>query len=297
MSKLKMGSDFSDENQEDTTEGEVKKDSDEEKDENDTQSDSSTDENDETSDDDTQDGDEGSDEDLGDKDKLNALEGLRQTEKDLGKDVSDLDAEIDRRRQKISELRGQRRDKKNILKTIDDKIPESKDDDLSDIDPDSLQIIERVIKAKGYVSKDELGNITFEQHQKNAEKDFFAAHPEYLPANDADDALYTALTEELALYAKPKDPAQIAVIYSKAHKAVLDRFPDRFKVKPKINIADQKKNLVRNKGAGTGGGNSSGGGSSSKDNSSKGDKKLTDKQIASLRRGGWTEEDITRLNT
>lgn len=295
-----MGDDFSDENSGESTEKkEVKEGSEEEQDENDTQSDSSTDKN-YTDEDDADEGGEaaGDDNNKGEvkseEDKVKALEGLRQTETELGNDVSNLDKEIETRRQRITQLRKERRDRKDIINTIDTKIPDAKEDDLSDIDPESLKIVERVIKAKGYVSRDELGSITFEQQQKDAQTTFFEKHAEYLPENDKDDFLYNELKKELALYAKPSDPKLISQIYERAHKAVRDKFPTYFKTTNSVNLSDQKKNIVRNQGAGTGGGASSGGGSSA--GSSK-EGKLSPMQIEHLRAGGWTEEDIARLNS
>ena len=299
MSKLKMGDDFSDENSGESTEKkEVKEDSDEEKDENDTQSDSSTDENDTDEDDDDNKanatGNDGKVDVKSEEDKVKALEGLRQTETELGNDVSNLEKEIETRRQRITQLRKDRRDRKDIINTIDTKIPDAKEDDLSDIDPESLKIVERVIKAKGYVSRDELGSITFEQQQKDAQTNFFDKHAEYLPENDKDDFLYNELKKELTLYAKPSDPKLIQQIYERAHKAVRDKFPTYFKTTNSVNLTDQKKNIVRNQGAGTGGGASSGGGSSA--GSSK-EGKLSPTQIEHLRSGGWSEEDIARINS
>lgn len=222
--------------------------------------------------------------------KLKALEALRKQEDELGKDISDLDDEIERRRQSISQKRGERREKRDLVTKIGDKLPETEEDKLEDIDSTTLNILERYTKAKGLVPKSELEQYNYDSQHKTAEQSFYEKHTEYLPQNDKDDVLYNALKQELSLYARPSNPSLIAKLFEKAHAEVKKQYPRFFKestITEKVN-ANQRINS-----AALGGGNT--GGSTPKPN--KDAKNLSAMQIQALRQGGWSEEEISNLNS
>lgn len=221
------------------------------------------------------------------KAKLAALDALRKEEESLGKNLSELDIEIETRRKRISDLRAQRRDKKDIVERIDTKIPEATEDNLADIDKDTLTLLDRYTKAKGLVPKQELEKISFETSRKNSEKAFFNTHKEYLPANDPDDSLFTALKAELSLYVQPTDPEQIAQLFERAHAEVKKKFPTRFKT-PVATDTTAARERIKLQQMGSGGS-----GSGSQQKSSKAP--LSARQKDELLRGGWTEEEISKM--
>lgn len=239
------------------------------------------------------------------KSKEEILNSLLETEKDLDKNNSSIDVQIAEARKRLYQKRGLRRGKVEINKLIDSKFPDQEDedtDDLSDIDSDTLKVLERFTKAKGLVPKSELNQMTYKQIHKTSEETFYDTHKEYLPENDANDILYNALQEELALFAAPKDAKMIPKLFEKAHREVIKRFPDLFKKvetvskKENVNNEEDKKKSIRLKNAGLGGGNSGGSGSGGEtDNTSKKSVSLNSDQVASLRRGGWTEKEIQEL--
>lgn len=327
MSKLKLGNDFSDDGEKskpDAEESDEKTLGDESEDENENSSEaddgknneSSEDENDSDATDDDESEDDKSEEEDDSKDdgkkddkkptKDQELQGLLDTEKDLDTNLSDIDKKIKEAKDRISAKRKARREGRDLVETVDEKLPDTEEetDDLSDIDDETIKVLERFTKAKGLVPKSELIKESYQKQHKSAEASFYEAHPEYSAENDTDDALYNALKEELADFAAPSDAAKIPKIFEKAHQAVTLRYPDRFKKKdsPADKKQEDKKNdqtnkSVRLKNQSLGGGNSGGSGKGS-DNSGKSEKaSLSQLQIDHLRDGGWSDEDIKELQS
>ena len=339
MTKIKLGNDFTDdseaaknrseESDEKTTDDESEDEKDNSGDSDNSKKTSEDDEADESKDDDGDDADESddskddddseddkkSDDDSDSKDdaddsdkkpdKAKVLKGLLETEKDLDKTTGDVDSEIAAAKQRIAQKRTDRRAKRDLVETIDEKFPdtdkEEETDDLSDIDPETLKVLDRFTKAKGLVPKSELAKMNYQDQHKVAQDAFYAAHPEYLPDNDTDDTLYKALKSELAQFAAPKDPKLIPALFAKAHKLVVDQYPDKFKTSKKTDtdkkdVSDSDKSKsVRLKTAGLGGKSSSGGGDAGKKSNDAGKKSFSPEQIRALEDGGWTPEEIKNL--
>ena len=238
------------------------------------------------------------------EDKRKELQGLLGTEKALDEDVVGLDEQIKAARTRISQRRGERREKRDLTQSIDSALPpEETPDDLSDIDPETLKVLDRFTKAKGLVPKSELSQMTYQSAHKTAEDAFYESHPEYKPENDDNDLLYNALKTELSLYSTPKDAKLIPKLFEKAHSEVRKLYPDKFKktAPDKKEISEDTKAAAgRIKKQQTGGGpsgGSSGGGSTSSKTVSGTAKTFTDVQITALKDGGWSDEDIKRLTT
>lgn len=310
MQKMNLGNDFSEEEgggDSSTEEAEETKSSEEEGDENENSTDNANSENnEENSDDEEEEGsdDEGEEPEKTDEEKQRELQGLLDTEKSLDTDGATLDEKIAAARTRIAQKRGDRRVKRDLVETIETTIPpEEETDDLSDVDPDTLKLLERFTKAKGLVPASELKNMTYAEAHKASEGAFFEAHPEYKPENDADDTLYLALKEELKNYSKPADPKKISELFEKAHREVARLYPDKFKTQSSTEKKVEKKPVdgktkaasvrLKNQGLGGGSGGSKGGGSKGGADTAK--KELSSEQITALRDGGWSEDDIKRL--
>ncbi len=229
------------------------------------------------------------------------LQGLLDAEKKLDDDNTDIKDRIELARKRISDKRKDRREGRDLVESIDSAVPSESDtqDDLSDIDPDTMKVLDRYTKARGLVPKSELKNMSYKEKHEDAQSAFYSAHPEYLPENDTEDLLYKALKTELSLYAAPTDAKQIPKLFEKAHKAVSDLYPNKFKAAKKtvvVNKQDiQKKSELIKKQA-LGGGSGGGGGSGTRSSiSGKSVKNFDSQQIQALRDGGWSDEDIKDL--
>jgi hypothetical protein len=317
MNTLKLGNDFSDngeQNSKDIEESDEKTLDEESEDENENsgdpdntkneedKSDDSSSEKEDNTDDDS-DGKSKSDKQT-DEDKLKILQGLKKTEEDLDHDVSEIDIQIAEAKKRISQKRQERRDKKGIVEIADEKFPDTEEetDDLSDIDPDTIKLLERFTKAKGLVPKSELIKTSFQEKHKQAESSFYETHKEYLPENDPDDFLYKELKKELSFFSAPKDPSLIPALFERAHKLVMQNYPDKFKSSKEVKSTDKKvdkddqiNKSVRLKNASLGGGSSGGSGSGDSDKGSS-KKSLDTAQIRALQDGGWSDEEIKNLS-
>lgn len=228
--------------------------------------------------------------------KQKELQGLLDTEKEIGADNSEIDAKIAAARTRISQMRKDRRDKRELVRVVDANLPEEENvDDLADIDPDTIKLLERFTKAKGLVPKSELRQMSYSDAHKTSEKQFFETHPEYLPDNDTDNTLYDAIKSELSDYVAPKDSSKIPELFEKAHREVLRRYPERFSksTKNEKNNEDIKNASVRIKSQGLGGGTGGGGGKGG--SPAKSTKTFSDAQIRAMQEGGWTDEEIKEL--
>lgn len=185
-------------------------------------------------------------------------------------------------RGQVSEQRSRRRElRRQERESSEKEEPKDPVDDLSDIDEESRSAVERLLKAGGYVKREEMASINFENTFKVSEDAFFKTHKEYLPDNDADDVLYDALQDEVSKYAKPKDPVQIAKLFENAHIIVQARFPSRFsEPEPQSNRAEVA---------------ALSGGRAGVVSTPKAKKSLTKEQVEKFRQMGWNDEDIKEL--
>ena len=171
----------------------------------------------------------------------------------------------------ISELKGQKRQiKQDKLDIIQDRI-----DELKDLHPDDVSTIERVLKAKGLMTKDEANKMFYESVKDEELNKFLDVYPEYKPENDPGDANWTALQRELGFYRMPENPRQVREILERAHRSIV-RVPND------LNIPVRKRQ-VEVASAGTGG----------MQRSSPTGNKLSPEKRAMLK--GFTEEEIQAM--
>lgn len=130
--------------------------------------------------------------------------------------VTGLEAEKAKLLVEISALRGTRREiKQDALIKVQDKL-----DDLQDVNPSDVELIEKVLKTKGYVKKDDVLQLTYEEVKNQELKGFLDKYPEYKPENDSNDLKWSALQREFGEYARPSDPHRIGYLLEKAHKGI-----------------------------------------------------------------------------
>lgn len=191
---------------------------------------------------------------------LTEIEGLRDARKELIYELKDL--------------RGQKRElKEQELKAVDDKI-----DDLNDLNPDDVILIDRIIKAKGYVAKEEVDKRFFEE-KKNAQIDkFFKEFPEYNETNDPDKKKFAPLLAKLSMFREPKTLDEFNEFLRLAHTSLSGN-----KVSSGRTAAIRQQQV---KTAGVGAGGVQRPSSVEPFNAEK---------RAMFRAGGWSEEDIARM--
>lgn len=290
---MKLGNDFTEDADSDSTQGEESEKTSKEEEEKTSAGTDDSEKQEETEEESTDEQEESEDEESED-DKQKVLDGLLEAEKNLDGSTEDVDIKIAAAKQRIIDKRRGRREKRDLVEKIDSKFPENTEeiDDLSDIDPDTLLVLDRFTKAKGLVPKSELARMTYQEKHTSAESAFYDAHPEYLPENDPDDVLYNAIKQELSYFTTPSDYKMIPKLFAKAHSEVAKMYPDKFKGKSTAGSDTQISKSVRIKTQQLG---SKSGGSSGKSNDSDSKPSFSDAQIRALEDGGWSQEDIKRL--
>lgn len=172
----------------------------------------------------------------------------------------------------ISDLRGTRRElKQDQLKVVEDKI-----DELKDLHPEDVQVIDKVLRAKGYMTKQEADTMFYNSVRDQELEGFLEKYPEYKPENDPSDMNWSSLQRELGFYKAPTNPHQFREILERAHRSVP-------KAQRDMNIPVKQRQVQV----------ASAGSSGVQPSSSR---KTLDPQIREIyRRGGWSEEEIDKI--
>lgn len=174
----------------------------------------------------------------------------------------------------VTELKGKRREiKQEELIKVQEKI-----DELADVNPDDVSLINRVLRAKGFITKEEASRMWYDSVKNDTLAKFLDRYPEYKPENDTNDIHWGSLQREMSLYRMPDDPHKIIDILERAHKNLGGTTPT-------IERTTQaRKRQIEVASVGSGGITRS---SSSKS--------LDPSHRLMLEQGGWTKEEITRI--
>lgn len=176
----------------------------------------------------------------------------------------------------ISELRGQRREiKQDQLKRVEQQI-----DELKDVNPNDVSLIERVIRSKGYMTKEESNRMFYETVKQEELNKFLDKFPEYKPENDPNDLNWNALQRELGYYRSPENPHQIADLLERSHKVIA-----RVTASAPVSTATRQRQ-VQLASAGSGG---------SQRASQSVNQTLDPERKAMLKSGGFSDEDIASM--
>lgn len=172
----------------------------------------------------------------------------------------------------VSELRGQRRELKEVeLKKVEQTL-----DDLKDMNPDDVSLVDRVLRAKGYVTQEEMRKSLYESVKNEELNKFLEKYPEYKSENDANNLNWNTLEREINKYRRPDDPRQIGEMLEWAHRDVA-------RVSGGRDVSVQKRQIEV---AGVGGGGVQR--SSSR-------QKLDPQKRLVFEQGGWSEEEIQAI--
>ena len=139
----------------------------------------------------------------------------------------------------VKELKGTRRElKQQRLEAVDQHL-----DDLKDMHPEDVSAIERVVRGKGYMTKEEASLMFYKTVQQEELDKFLNKFPEYKPENDPDNILWEAferqVTKEKEIgYSLPKNPHLIGVFLERVHQSLSPKIrSDQAAAKRRIEIA------------------------------------------------------------
>ena len=190
------------------------------------------------------------------------------------KQLTGLRAEKAKLLDELKHLRGTKREiKQDQLVVVQKEM-----DELKDVNPEDSALIERVLRSKGYVSKDEVHKMYYKSVQDQVVAEFCEKYPEYKPENDSENINWNALNRELADYRMPESPHEIRRVLEKAHKAISPIVHD--------TSIPVKKRAVETASAGTGGAHRS-----------SPSKSLTSEQRRAYEEGGWSKDEIAKIES
>ena len=193
--------------------------------------------------------------------------------------ISALEATREKLRAEVTQLRQARRIERDRPLILE----KEEEPDLSDVAEQDIAVIEKVLRAKGYVSKSELQTLSYQEKLEASKDEWLQAHPEYQPANDPDDTNWGKLQETLRLFASPSDPKDVKRVLDMVHAYI------RPVVAPTKNSAGTasatEKINIASKGAS--------GGSSTKPAPSAKSSELS--KLASEHLKGYTEDELKEL--
>lgn len=190
--------------------------------------------------------------------------------------VQKLQEERTKLLKEIKELRGSKREiKQQKLDEVQQHI-----DDLKDVHPEDAQLIDRVMRAKGYVTKEEANRMFYENVKQEELDKFLNKYPEYKPENDPDNIHWGSFERQIEKekelgYSLPKNPHLIAPFLERVHQQISSKGSnDSRAIQRRVQIA----------GVGSGG-----------TQQSSSPKRLDPAKRVILERGGWSEDEIRRI--
>jgi len=179
-----------------------------------------------------------------------SLESLDATRSKLRKDIESLRSE--RREIRGSSFQQSKKDDPLFVKS-----PE--DDPLKDVATDDVLLIEKVLKAKGYVRKDELSIKDYNVDVKRVTETWLEQNPEFKPENDPDDENWNKLnTYASKFYQKPSDPKDVLEILDASRERLFGKKAPTLPTRSLHSIAAQKEKIAVSAKPSSGGGAGSG---------------------------------------
>lgn len=175
----------------------------------------------------------------------------------------------------IRELRSERRRLKEN-KPVEEHI-----DDLKDIHPEDQKIFERMLRAKGVVTREQAQQMFYDAVKDEEINKFLEEFPEYKPENDPNDLNWTALQDRVLNYFRmPDNPHKIHDVLKLAHQTIARVTPSDQTVR-QVQIKQQQRKVAS---VGAGG-----------VQRSSAPKTLDSYKRNALLMGGWSEAEIKEL--
>ncbi len=190
-------------------------------------------------------------------------------------DVKQVQGILSEREKLLKEIQELRAERRVLRKAETQEVITEMKDKLEDLDPTDVQNIDRVFKAKGYITKDEFTKTIYEDAKTKSLNEFLDKYPEYKPENDPNDVNWNAFQRELNDLKMPSDPTRIRAVLEKAHKLVVGF------TGPTPNTASKRIAIAQKGGGGS-------------QRSSVG-KSLSPAYKRALEDGGWSEAEIREL--
>ena len=135
--------------------------------------------------------------------------------------LQELRGEKTRLIKELAELRGQKRE----LKQQEITRVEAQIDELKDVNPEDAAVVEKILRAKGYMTKEETNRMFYENVKREEEEKFFNKFPEYKEENDPDSRNWNLFQDSVNRLQQigwqiPSNPRKIAEAMELIHKNI-----------------------------------------------------------------------------
>jgi hypothetical protein len=134
----------------------------------------------------------------------------------------ELEALVKTREELLNEITSLRSERRELRKPNTQPLMVEKDD-FNDVAEEDVKIVEKIAKKLGFVRKDELQGMSFQEKINSFQNSWLDKHPEYLPANDPEDKKWNSLQreyQELFDGIPPKDPNKIVERLDLIHRKI-----------------------------------------------------------------------------
>lgn len=165
--------------------------------------------------------------------------------------VEGLEAKKARLLTEIQELRRDRREAKGSTFQKHDQPAETpvfikpEEDVLKDTAPEDVALIEKVLKAKGYVRKDELAASTFQEKLSSVELSWLEQNPEFKQENDPEDEKWNQVRSYVSrLGMRPTKPDDVREILDIARERLFGKKTAPLPEKSLHSVAAKKQNIA-----------------------------------------------------
>lgn len=169
---------------------------------------------------------------------LEPIESIEATKARLLKEVEDL--RIERRGYKEAPFQEQSKDPLFVKKDDEDL--------LKDVNAQDVDLIEKVLRAKGYVPKEEINKELSAKEYHTSVKSFteswLESNPEFKPENDPEDEKWNQINAYATKYfSKPKDPKDVVEILDAARLRLFGKKSSTLPTKS-LNLVAAKKEKI-----------------------------------------------------
>ena len=198
---------------------------------------------------------------------------------ELKSQIEGLQVEKTKLLEDIVGLRGERR----TIKQEEINKVEAKIDELKDINPDDVAVIEKIVKQKGFMTETQFNERLYSQTQQEELDGFLEKYPEFKPENDPTDKNWKALKNALADYSISRDVPlpdfrqKVKRVFEKARRDITPISGQ--------DTSEAKKQQLRTAAIGGKGGVKSPSTST----------RFSADQLEHYRRGGFTEAEIAEM--
>jgi hypothetical protein len=181
----------------------------------------------------------------------------------ISESVETLEAKKQVLLNELLELRREKRAEKGVPFQSHQKesklfVPEKEENPLEDVSSEDVALIEKVLKAKGYVRQDDLSKKDYSSGIKNFTESWLEKNPEFKPENDPNDENWNKLNAYATkFFNTPSNPKDVLEILDVAKERLFGKSTAQLPTKSLHSVAAKKEKIAISAKPSSGGGSAS----------------------------------------